>query len=283
MEVMIMKNLVKLLTKDEEIRIFIVDATNILERSNLKDMKTGFARQLYMNIFIDCCLLRGFLTEVDQRINVRIRFKLTGHTVLCDIDGSGNVNCIFSSQLAAYNGSFNDLVGEGASLSISRGGWKIGMFTGTVELKSDTIDSCFSYFYSKSEQTKTIFRSWIENGIARGCLIQPLPFCNINNLQFVTDSLDSAEKHITTEQWAELPMRFPYATVVDEYIVQSECHCSKEMFFGILMSIETEELKKSIEIGKNEELECGICGKRYIFRTNDLETIVRMKESEQDG
>ena len=285
MEVMIMKkNLVKLLTKDKEIRLFIVDATNILERSNLRDMKTDFARQLYTNIFIDCCLLRGFLTEIDQRINVSIRFKPAGYTAYCDVNGRGNVNCIFSSRLASFNGDFADLVGEGTSLSITRGSWTGGMFTGTVELMSASIDSCFSYFYSKSEQTKTIFRTWIENGIARGCLIQPLPFYNIDNLKFVMDGIDSAKKYIVTEQWAELPLKvFPYATVVDEYIVQSECNCSKEMFFGILMSVETDELKKSIKVGKNEELECGICGKRYIFRTNDLEMIVKMKESEQNG
>ncbi|WP_055666654.1 Hsp33 family molecular chaperone HslO [Desnuesiella massiliensis] len=278
------KNLVKLLTKDKEIRLFIIDATNILERSNLKNMKTDFARQLYTNIFIDCCLLRGFLTEVDQRISVSVRFKPAGHTAHCDVDGSGNVNCTFSSQLAAFNGDFADLVGDGASLSISRASWMSGIFTGTVELKSASINSCFSYFYSKSEQTKTIFRTWIENGIARGCLIQPLPFYNINHLHFVMDSIYSAEKYMITEQWAELTIRvFPYATVVDEYIVQSECNCSKEMFFGILMSVETDELKNSIEVGKNEELECGICGKRYIFSTNDLEAIVKIKESEQDG
>lgn len=282
MGVMIMKkNLVKLLTKDREIRIFIVDATNILQRSNLKDMKTDFTRKLYMNIFIDCCLLRGFLSEVDQRINVSIRFKPAGYTAHCDVDGSGNVNCTFSSPLAAFNGDFDDLVGDGASLSISRASWMSGIFTGTVELKSASIDSCFSYFYSKSEQTKTIFRTWMENGIARGCLIQPLPFYRIDNLQFVRNSIDSAEKYMITEQWAELPMRvFQYATVVDEYIVQSKCNCSKEMFFGILMSVEADELKNSIEVGRNEELECGICGKMYIFSTNDLEVIVKMKESE---
>lgn len=285
MEVMDMrKNLVKLLTKDKEIRLFIIDATNILEGSNLKNMKTDFARQLYTNIFIDCCLLRGFLTEVEQRISVSVRFKPAGHTAHCDVDGYGNVNCTFSSRLAAFNGNFADLVGEGTSLSITRGSWTGGMFTGTVELKSDSINSCFSYFYYKSEQTKTIFRTWIENGIARGCLIQPLPFYNINHLKFVTDSIDSAEKYMVTEQWGELPLKvFPYATVVDEYMVQSECNCSKDMFFGILMSIETDELKNSIKAGRNEELECGICGKRYIFSINDLETIVKMRESEQDG
>lgn len=247
-------------------------------------MKTDFAMQLYTNIFIDCCLLRGFLTEVDQRISVSVRFKPAEHTAHCDVDGSGNVNCTFSPQLTAFNGDFTDLVGDGASLSISRASWMGGIFTGMVELKSASIDSCFSYFYAKSEQTKTIFRTWIENGIARGCLIQPLPYYNSDHLQFVVDSIDSAEKYIVTEQWVELPIRvFPYATVIDEYSVQNECNCSKEMFFGILMSVETDELKNSIEVGRNEELECGICGKKYIFSTNDLEAIVKMKESEQGG
>lgn len=279
-EVMVMeKNLAKLITKDKEIRLFIVDASNILELSNLKDMKTDFAKKLYINIFIDCCLLRGFLTEVNQRINVSIRFKPAGYTAYCDIDGSGNVNCTFSSQLAAFNGNYYDLIGEGATISISRASWMAGIFTGTVELKSANIDSCFSYFYSKSEQTKTIFRTWIENGIARGCLVQPLPFYSIEHLKFVLDSIGSAEKYIITEKWAQLPIRvFPYAIVVDEYIVQNECNCSKEMFFGILMSIETDELMSSIKAGRNEELECGICGKKYIFYTNDLEIIVKMKE-----
>lgn len=65
MEVRNMKKLLKLLTKDKEIRIFIVDVANILEYSGLKEMKTDFVKKLYTNIFIDCCLLRGFMTEVD--------------------------------------------------------------------------------------------------------------------------------------------------------------------------------------------------------------------------
>lgn len=65
------------------------------------------------------------------------------------------------------------------------------------------------------------------------------------------DGIDSAKKYIVTEQWAELPLKvFPYATVVDEYIVQSECNCSKEMFFGILMSVETDELKNQLKLEK---------------------------------
>lgn len=279
-----MENFVKLLTNDKEIRIFMVEATNLLARSNLKVMKTDVARQLYTNFFINCCLLRGFLTEVDQRIMVNLRFKPTGHVAYGDVTNRGNVNCTFSPQLVFFAGDYTDLVGEGTSLSITRVNWRGGMFTGTVELKSASVDACFSDFYTESEQTKTIFRTWNARGVARGCLVQPLPSCRSERLQFVLDNIDRAQKDLVTVQWAELPSSvFSYATVVEEYSLRSECSCSKEGFIAFLMSVETAELKKLIEAGEDVELECGRCGKKYIFTTNDLEAVVdKQRKPEPD-
>ena len=278
-----MGNLVKLLTNDKDIRIFLAEATEILEGSNLKAMKTGFARRLYTNIFVDCCLLRGFLTEADRRLKVSFWFKPAGCTAYGDVTDRGNVNCTFSPQLASYHGDFADLVGEGASLAITRVNWRGEMFTGTVELKSASVDACFSDFYTGSEQTKTIFRTWIENGIARGCLVQPLPSCPDERLHLVLERIDGAKKEIVTEQWAELPAKvFPDATVVEEFSLQSACGCSKESVLAFLMSMEAAELKKLIETGENVELECGRCGKRYSFSTKDLETVIKNKGREKE-
>ena len=44
-------NLVKLLTSDKKIRLYIVDTTDILVQSKLKDIKTDFAKELYKKIF----------------------------------------------------------------------------------------------------------------------------------------------------------------------------------------------------------------------------------------
>lgn len=274
-------NLIKLLTLDKEIRLYIADTTDIMVNSNLKDMETDFAKQLYKQIFTSGSLLRGFLTEKDQRLNIGIRFKPEGCSAQCDIDGSGNIHCIFSSKLKVFDGEFTDLIGEGASLSITRGSWLGGMFTGTVELKSDSIESCFSDFYSKSEQIETIFRIWASNGIVRGCMIQPLPFYCSDNLNNVIESVDNNEIYLSTGKWSNLQSEiFPYASLIEEYILQTECNCSKEMFFGLLMSIDTDELKISIQRNKSEELECGICGKKYVFNRDELEAIVEIKERE---
>ena len=51
-EVISMKNnLIKLLTSDKEIRLYIADTTELLRKSNLKDMRTYFAKQLIKDIY----------------------------------------------------------------------------------------------------------------------------------------------------------------------------------------------------------------------------------------
>ncbi|SEN51992.1 molecular chaperone Hsp33 [Amphibacillus marinus] len=275
-----MKNLVRFLTRDKEFRIFIVDVRSILECSYFKNMKTDFARQLYTNIFINCCLLRGFITEMDQRISVSVRFKLAGHTAHCEIDGSGKISCVFSSSLTNFNGVFEDLIGQGATLSMSRGSWTGGMFTGTVELTATSVDSWFSYFYEKSEQTKTIFQTWNANGIVRGCMVQPLPLYSRSNLKNIKEYICNLD--MISIKWANIPYEISlFATKVDEYDLLSACNCSKDFFSKILMSIETNELIESIKAEKKEEMECGICGEKYLFNTDDLKNIVKIMGSDQ--
>src|SRR5699024_3761177 len=180
-------------------------------------------------------------------------------------------HCSFSSKLKIFDGEFIDLTGEGASLSITRGSWLGGMFTGTVELKSDSIEHCFSDFYYKSEQIETIFRTWVSNGMVRGLMIQPLPFYNKKNLDIMIESVDNNKLYLSTGEWSKLQRNvFTCASINEEYTLQRECSCSKEMFFGLLMSVDTDELKVSIQMNRDEELECGICGRKYVFDRSDL-------------
>ncbi len=280
MEVINMKNnLLKLLTNNKEVRLYIVDVTDILEYSNIKEVETDFAKGLYTKVFTCFSLLRGFLTERDQRIDISIRFKPEGYSVNCNIDGDGNIHCTFSTKLRIFDGKFKDLVGKGATLSITRGGWMTGMFTGIIEINSDSIELCISDFYSKSEQIYTIFKTWVCNGIVRGCMIQPLPFAGSDSLEYIIDSINRNQSSLSSGEWEKLPKEvFSYARVIEEYDIQTECGCSKEMFLGLLMSVETEDLKISIKMDKNEELECGICGNKYLFDADDLKKIVKMKD-----
>lgn len=274
-------NLLKLLTNDKEIRLYIVDATDMMNRNILQSIKTDTVKQLHKQLVTNCSLMRGLLTEVDQRLSISIRFRPEGCSAHCFIDGNGNINCILSSLLCNYTGEITGLVGKGATLSITRGGWTSGMFTGTVEINNPSVDHFFSYYFSKSDQIETIFKTWTDYECLRGCMIQPLPFADDASTNNVMTSINIYDRCLSSGDWNKIPnIVFPYADVIEEYTIQLECDCSRDMFYGMLMSIDINELKHSIVENRSEELECGICGKRYLFDRDALESIVQEKEKQ---
>src|SRR5690606_20757669 len=138
------KNLLKLLTVDREIRLFAVDVTKVLRFSALRAMRAEPARQHYVKIFANCALLRGLLTP-EQRGTVTVRLKAEGCSYHYEIDGHGAVHCLFSPKLWSFDGDVADLVGEGATLSMTRGSWSGGVITVTVELTQLAVYDLFSY------------------------------------------------------------------------------------------------------------------------------------------
>lgn len=273
-------NLYKLLTDDNQIRLFITDSSKMINYGILNSIRTDTVRQIYKKLITICSLLRGLLTEADQRLSVIIRFRVKNCSIHCDIDGNGNINCMLSPQLYQYSGDMSSLVGKGSSLSITRGSWLGGMFTGTVELNTPAVDHFFSYFFSKSDQTKTVFRTFTDGEELRGIMIQPLPFADDSNVKNVILTVQNNIDYLTGENW-NLIMKyvFPYAHIIEEYSVQLECNCSKEMFTGMLMSLSIEDLRQSLLTDSSEEMECGICGKKYFFNRDDLEILIKRKEN----
>lgn len=271
------KNLLKLLTVDREIRLFVVDVTKVLRFSALRAMRAEPARQLYVKIFANCALLRGLLTP-EQRATVAVRFKPEGYSAHCEIDGRGAVHCLFSPKLCSFDGDVADLVGEGATLSITRGSWTGGMFTGTVELTQHAVDDFFSYFYSKSEQTETVFMTWTDAAPFRGCMVQPLPLAHREQVDQVLSRLRRDGPRLRTVAWEQISDTFaPWAEIVEQQAVHASCHCSREMFLGLLMAVDTEDLTRAIQENRTEKAECGVCGKVYVFQREDLEEVVRRK------
>lgn len=272
-------NLIKLLTIDKQIRLYLVDATDIINLNILEDIKADTVKQFYKQLVTNCSLMRGLLSEEDQRLSISIRLHPDRYTAHCYIDGNGNINCLLSPELCNYSGDIANLMGKGATLSITRGSWLGGMFTGTVEINSPSVDHFFSYFFLKSDQLETVFYSWIDHDILRGCMVQPLPFADTNKLTDMLQRIDNHISHNNKRNWdVIIKIDFPNTKIVDEYSLQLECNCSREMFYGLLMSIDTEELKQSIKMKQEEELICGICGKKYLFDQFTLETIIKIKE-----
>lgn len=282
-------NVLKFLTVDGEIRLIVADTTAALRHSNVGDVPSPRARRLYEEIFTICCLLRGLLTE-EQRLTVNIRFAVPDHFVRCEADGTGNVHCSFSAPMRDFAGEPAELVGEGATLSITRGSWLGGMFTGTVDIVDPTPSRFFARFYTKSDQTETVFVTGTGQGPERGSghassheavspvrgfMVQSLPFADPVNVKQLVALLQARANELHAVPWTQLPsLLAPYATLVESCSVHSECYCSKEMFLGMFMAVDPQELTRSIEQSKVEAAQCGVCGAEYAFRPEELLAIV---------
>ncbi|OJU09949.1 MAG: hypothetical protein BGN88_15455 [Clostridiales bacterium 43-6] len=266
-----MKNrLLKLMTKNQDIRFYYADVTDISKESCFPEMKTDAAKELYQKIFTICCLMRGFLEQEDQRIKIFVQYERKECYVNCNIDGEGRVHCLFSEELASFDGDISSLTGTGAYLSLTKISRMEGKVTGTIALSSHSFEQCLSDYYRQSEQTETIFIVYVNSGRVQGCMIQPLPFA-------LREAVKAVENSVAFYRETIGEALLSFCDVVEEYTLSTDCKCRKEMFAGALLSLETEELRKSAE-NSGEELVCGICGKKYLFTAKEIETIIKVKE-----
>lgn len=73
-------------------------------------------------------------------------------------------------------------------------------------------------------------------------MIQPLPFYSNDKLNNLVERVDNNKIYLSTGKWSKLQNKaFSYADVIEEYTLQTECSCSKEMFFCLLTSVDTNE------------------------------------------
>ncbi len=273
---------VKLLTRNREVRICIADVTTLTASGRYGKGESAILSEVYDPIFVNSCLLRGLINENDARVSVAVRFRPNGYTANAEIEGNGRVNCTLSPALAAFNGGYADLATAGGTMSITRGSWKGGMATGSVELSETSIDSCFTKFFAESEQTRTKFLTSFETGSSRGVLVQPLPNYNEDYFNTLVDRVTNSIDLIATYDLCDIHRDvFPDATVVESHELRSECGCSKKVFFWLLMSIEIKDLKESIRVGKSEKIVCGVCGREVVYEESDLKEIVRIKEGRE--
>ncbi|MDV2888300.1 Hsp33 family molecular chaperone HslO, partial [Alkalihalophilus pseudofirmus] len=63
---------------------------------------------------------------------------------------------------------------------------------------------------------------------------------------------------------------FGEAEIIGHSTAQFFCGCSKDMFFGLLHSIDKSELKEYVQSGTPIKSTCKICGRNYLFYTEEI-------------
>lgn len=158
-------------------------------------------------------------------------------------------------------------------------------YTTEIEVHSGEIEDDLMYYYSQSEQTPTsvglvVLLSNDTVKEAGGYIIQLLPNTdeeviekleeNLNSLPSLTEILKetSCPEDILKKVLDGFDIQF-----TEKKDVSFHCDCSSESGRRLLKATGEKEIDSMIEEGKEVEVVCGFCGKKYHYSIEELKKI----------
>ena len=156
-------------------------------------------------------------------------------------------------------------------------------YIGETELVSGELAEDITWYYAQSEQTPTACGLGVllskENVVAQagGFLIQLMPGAddgligmleeNLKEISSVTDFL--SEGH-SPEDLLQVLLKGLDPEITDTSEVSFQCDCSAERIRRALLSVGKAELQDMIREGKDVEMCCSFCGKKYVVSVDTL-------------
>ena len=179
-------------------------------------------------------------------------------------------------------------VGRDGNLSVVRDMGLKEPYVGVIPLVSGEIAEDIANYYAVSEQIPTVCSLGVLVNpdltvrSAGGFLVQLLPFAdekcidiieeNINGMPPISKLLDEGA---SPEEIAGMLLKGLDPNELDTASPVYHCDCSRERTEKILMSIGADELKEIAAEGKDTEVCCHFCGKKYIFTPTEVEDLIK--------
>ena len=160
-------------------------------------------------------------------------------------------------------------------------------YVGQTILVTSEIAEDLTYYFMESEQVPSSVGLGVlmnkDNTVrqAGGFIIQLMPDTSdeiIDKLEEKIKSITSVTAMLEEEKTPEMILEYilgDFGLEITETIPTGyHCNCSRERVEKALISIGKNEFKEMIKDGKDEEVNCHFCNKKYVFTTQDLKNIV---------
>ena len=160
-------------------------------------------------------------------------------------------------------------------------------YNSQLPLTTSEVAEDLTYYFAKSEQVPSAVALGVlmekDNTVkqAGGFIIQLMPFAKESTISLleeriskITSVTDMLEKGMTPEEILKELIGDMDIVFNDRIEANFKCDCSYEKISGALISIGKEELTKMIEEGKDIEVGCQFCNKKYTFTPEDLRKLL---------
>lgn len=287
-----MDSLVKALAYNDEIRIYAINATEMIEKARKTHDSWSAATAVLGRTMIASTMLGATLKNPKDKLTVRVQGDGPVGTIVVDANMYGeNRGYIQNPHVAlelnkAGKIDVGGAVGSNGFLTITKDQGLKTPFVGQVPLVSGELGEDFTYYMTVSEQTPSSFGlSVLINPdesvkVAGGFMIQVLPDVSEETIAQLEKSLAEIKgvSTILTESNSldnlleELVGKDNYR-IIEEMPVSFKCDCSKERFADAIISLGRDEIQKMIEEDHGAEAECHFCRKKYDYSVDELEKL----------
>lgn len=282
--------LVRGMAGDEQIRVFAVTTKNTLEYAKKIHASSPMASVALGRLLSAGAMMGAMMKAESDKLTLRVAGDGPLRQVLVTADYKARVRGYVSGNdvklpLGEQN-QIRDGIGRG-SLTVIR---DLGMkepYVSQVGLKNAEISGDLNYYFNRSEQIPTtVALDVLMNGdevlASGGYIIQLMPFCDPDLIRRFTERLQLVppvkaylEKGYTPEQMLIDIFRGFDLEITEHMPVEWHCNCSKERGIEVLATLGEKEIDEMIKEGKEIEVTCDFCGRRYRY---DLEDLNKVKE-----
>ncbi len=286
-----MNRLKKYLTNNEKVRVYVIDATEMVQEvrdlHGLSNVATAALGRSLMATTMMCAMSKG----EGERVTTTIKGDgPIGSIAVC---GNGKLEMKAYCQnpkVELPKNAYGKLdvagaIGKGKLNIVKDIGLKDPV-SGSCELFTSEVAEDYAYYFYTSEQTPSVVALGVligeDNKVAKaaGYIIQPLPECeeevlitlesinksiqSVSYLMLDLDNLDDVCKTITGDNnIKELEEKNPVL----------KCDCSRERIEQAVITLGKEEAIKHAEEFNGMEIGCQFCNKKYNLTKQEVEEL----------
>lgn len=285
-------SLIKALAYNNEIRVYVVDATDMVEEGRRLHDTWSTATAALGRTMIGTTLLGATLKNENDALTVRVQGDGPIGHIIADSNMYGQTKAYVENPHISLElnekGKLDvkGAVGTNGALTVSKDQGLKTPFTGQVPLISGELAEDFTYYMAVSEQTPSAFGlSVLVNPdesvrVAGGFMIQVMPDASDETIMALEQTIqqipqisDELDKDRNLEKILIQLVGEDNYKILEEMPVSFKCDCSKERFANAIVSLGKGEIQQMIDEDGGAEAVCHFCRKKYQYSAADLEKL----------
>ena len=293
-----MDQIIRASADNEHIRAFAADTREMTETARIAHNSSPVVTAA-LGRLLTAGAMMGIMMKGDEDVltlQIRGEGAMQGLTVTSD--SKGNVKgypieplVLLPPRESDHKLDVSGAIGRGTLRVIKDMGLK-EPYIGEVELVTGEIAEDLTYYFAQSEQTPSTVGLGVlmnkDNTVraAGGFIVQLMPDvsdavidrleANLKGVSSVTALLDQGK---TPEDILKILLDGLGMTVLDKVDTGFRCDCSPEKIERALIATGREELQQMIDEGKEIEMVCSFCRKKYIVSVEELKKLLALAQA----